>query len=55
LRKKDEGSTVDSTLYERPVGSLMYLTTTKPNLMYAVIFVSIFMESLKDSHWKVGK
>ena len=33
----------------------MYLTTTRPNLMYDVSLISRFMESPKDSHWKVGK
>ena len=33
----------------------MYLTTTRPNLMYVVSLISIFMESPKDSHWNVGK
>lgn len=33
----------------------MYLTATRPNIMFAAIFVSKFMESPKDSHWKVGK
>ena len=37
------------------VGSLMYLTATRPDLMYDVSLISIFMESPKDSHWKVGK
>ena len=55
LRKQDEGPTVNSTLYKRLVGSLMYLTATRPDLMNAVSFISRFMESPKDSHWKVGK
>jgi hypothetical protein len=55
LSKQDEGSTIDSTLYKRLVGSLMYLTATRPDIMYATSFVSRFMESPKDSHWKVGK
>ena len=37
------------------VGSLMYLTATRPDLMYAVSLISRFMESPKYSHWKVGK
>ena len=37
------------------VGSLMYLTATRPNLMYAINLISRFMESPKESHWKVGK
>ena len=37
------------------VGSIMYLTATRPDLMYVVCLISRFMESPKDSHWKVGK
>ena len=33
----------------------MYLTATRPNLMYVVSLISRFMESPKDSHWKFGK
>lgn len=55
LSKQDEGTTVDSTLYKILVGSLLYLTTTRPDIMYATSFVSIFMKSPKDSHWKMVK
>ena len=33
----------------------MYLSATRPDLMYVVSLISRFMESPKDSHWKVGK
>jgi hypothetical protein len=55
LSKKDEGPTVDPTLYKILVGSLLYLTTTRPDIMYASSLVSRFMESPKDSHWKMVK
>jgi hypothetical protein len=55
LSKQDEGPTVDSTLYKSLAGSLLYLTTTRPDIMYATNFVSRFMESPKDSHWKMAK
>ena len=54
LSKDDDGSTVDPTLFKRLVGSLMYLTTTRPDIMYGVILISRLMESPKDSHWQVG-
>jgi hypothetical protein len=50
LSKKDEGPTVDPTLYKILVGSLLYLTATRPDIMYAASLVSIYMESPKDSH-----
>jgi transposase InsO family protein len=55
LSKNDEGPTVDSTLYKSLVGSLLYLTATRPDIMYAASLVSRFMESPKDSHWKMAK
>jgi hypothetical protein len=55
LSKKDEGPTMDSTLYKSLVGSLLYLIATRPNIMYATNLVSRFMESSKDSHWKMTK
>ena len=55
LSKDHEGSTVDPTLFKRLVGSLMYLTSMRPDIMYGVRLISIFMESLKYSHWKASK
>ena len=55
LSKDDDGSIVDPTLFKRIVGRLMYLTATRPYIMYGVSLISRFMESPKDSHWKVGK
>jgi hypothetical protein len=46
---------VDPTLYKSLVGSLLYLTTTRPDIMYAANLVSRYMESPKDSHWKMVK
>ena len=55
LSKDDDGSTVDPTMFKRIVGSLMYLTTTRPDIRYGVILISRFMESPKYSHWQEGK
>lgn len=55
LSKKDEGPSVDSTFYKSLVGSLLYLTTTRPDILFATSFVSRFMKSPEDSHWKVAK
>ena len=53
--KEDKELSVNPRLYKRLVGSLMYLSSTRPDIMYAVSLISMFMESPKDSHWKVGK
>ena len=55
LSKDDDGTTVYPTQFKRMVGRLMYLTVTRPEIMYVVIMFSIFMESPKDSHWQAGK
>ena len=55
LSKDDDGSTVDPTLFKRLVGSVMYLTTTRPDIMYGVSLISRFMKSPKYSHWQAGK
>ena len=51
LSKEDCSKSVNPTLYKSMVGSLMYLTTTQPDLMHAVSLISRFMETQKDSHW----
>ena len=50
INKDDNGSKVDPTMYKRLVESLMYLTTTRPNIMFAVSLISRFMESPKNTH-----
>ena len=46
---------VDPTLYKSIVGSLMYLTATRPNIMHAVSLISRFMERPKETHWLAAK
>ena len=53
LSKDYEGSTVDPMLFNSLVRSLMYLTVTRPDIMYGVSLISRFMESPKDS--QIGK
>ena len=55
LSKEEDGACVDSSLFKRLVGSLVYLTTTRLDIMYGVSLISRFMESSKDSHCKAGK
>jgi hypothetical protein len=52
--KNDASHTVDSTLYKILVGILL-LTATRLDIMYAASLISRFMESPKDSHWKMAK
>jgi len=55
LSKDDEGSDVNPTLFKRLVGSLMYLTATRPDIMQGVSLIFRFMETPKDTHWSGGK
>lgn len=47
---------VEAVRYQSAVGSLMYLmTTTRPDIAFAVSMVSRFAQSPNDSHWKAVK
>jgi hypothetical protein len=52
VKLEDGGDTplVDITLYIQLVGSLLYLTHSRPNHSYAVGVVSTFMQELHDLH-----
>ena len=54
LVKNLNGLMIDHTLYKQIVGSLMYLTTTRPNIMFVVSFISRYMEHLKVAKKKKG-
>eukprot|EP01018_Ginkgo_biloba_P011806 Gb_29540 [translate_table: standard] len=52
----NEGSkSVNTTLYQQLIGSLIYLTFTRPDIAYAVSLVSRFMTKPKEEHWKAVK
>ena len=55
LTKEVQEVEVDQNLYRSLVGSLMYLTNTRPDIIFAVSKISRFMESPKRSHWEAGK
>eukprot|EP00253_Pinus_taeda_P008453 PITA_08453 len=55
LSSDDGTKQVDATLYRHLVGSLIYLTTTRPDLAYSVSVPSQFMPRPLDSHWNVAK
>ena len=46
---------VDATLHRSLVGSLRYLTCTRPDIAYGVGLVSRYMEEPKMTHWKAIK
>ena len=45
----------DVTVYRRIVGSLIYMTITRPDLSYAVRLVSQFMQAPRKPHLDVAR
>ncbi|GJX54873.1 putative ribonuclease H-like domain-containing protein [Tanacetum coccineum] len=55
LLKDEEAADVDVHLYISMIGSLMYLTTSRPNIMFAVCACARFQVTPKTSHLHVVK
>nr|KYP72044.1 Retrovirus-related Pol polyprotein from transposon TNT 1-94 [Cajanus cajan] len=55
LSKDEDGSRVDAMKFRQVVGCLMYLTVTRPDLMFGVSLISRFMDDPKESHWAATK
>ena len=55
LSRDDSSKDFDPSLYKSIIGSLTYLTTTRPDIMYAVSLISKFMERPKEAHWQAAK
>ncbi|KAL5540945.1 hypothetical protein UlMin_044921 [Ulmus minor] len=55
LSKHDEGESVDPTFFKSLVGSLRYLTCTRPDILFAVGLVSRYMENPTTTHFKTTK
>ena len=52
----NEGSTIeDPTKYRQLVGSLIYLTTTRPDINFAIGIPSKFMHQPCEGHWNATK
>ncbi|GJV19975.1 retrovirus-related pol polyprotein from transposon TNT 1-94 [Tanacetum coccineum] len=50
LTKDEEYESVDSTKYRGMIGSLLYLTTSRPDIMFSVCLCARFQEAPKTSH-----
>jgi hypothetical protein len=50
LRKDDESKEVDQRLYRSMIGSLLYVTTSRPDVMQAVGQVTRFQATPKETH-----
>ena len=55
IGRDEAGEKVDPTLYKQMVGSLMYLTASRPDLMFVVCLLSRFMASPTQLHLGVAK
>jgi hypothetical protein len=55
LSKHDQGGEVDPTQFKQIIGSLMYLTATIPDLMFAVNMIARFMEHPVETHMTAAK
>ena len=50
LTKDDESPLVNESMYRSMIGSLLYLTATRPDILQAVCMVARFQSSPKESH-----
>nr|GEX50952.1 hypothetical protein [Tanacetum cinerariifolium] len=55
LTKDEECKSVDSTKYQVMIGSLLYLTASRPDIMFSVCLCARFQEAPKTSHLKADK
>ena len=49
------GDRADPTIYRSLIDSLLYLTTSRPDLMFATSLLSRFMQALSQVHLVVDK
>ncbi|GJW89283.1 retrovirus-related pol polyprotein from transposon TNT 1-94 [Tanacetum coccineum] len=50
LTKDEEGESVDNTKYRGMIGSLLYLTASRPDIIFSVYLCARFQEDPKTSH-----
>ena len=55
LRKGKSENLVDSTYFKSLIGSLRYLTATRPDILYGVSLLSRYMETPTQDHLQAGK
>jgi hypothetical protein len=55
LSKDDDSKTTNQRQYRSMVGNLLYMTTSRPDVMQAVGQVARFQEASKESHELVVK
>ncbi|GJX88412.1 retrovirus-related pol polyprotein from transposon TNT 1-94 [Tanacetum coccineum] len=55
LTKDDEADSVDSSKYRGMIGSLLYLTASRPDIMFSVCLCARFQENPKTTHLEAVK
>nr|XP_016445808.1 PREDICTED: uncharacterized mitochondrial protein AtMg00810-like [Nicotiana tabacum] len=50
LDKDEKGNPVDETKYHGMIGSLLYLTTSRPDIMFSICKCTRFQSAPKESH-----
>ena len=50
-----DSNLIDPNMYRQLIGSLMYLTNTKPDICFAVNALSQFMCEPRQIHWTAAK
>jgi len=50
LSKEDTGTKVDQKLYKGMIGSLLYLTASRPNILFSVCLCARFQSDPRESH-----
>ncbi|GJR87192.1 retrovirus-related pol polyprotein from transposon TNT 1-94 [Tanacetum coccineum] len=55
LTRDEEGEPIDDTKYRGMIGSLLYLTASRPDIMFSVCLCARFQEAPKTSHLEAVK
>ena len=55
LDNDEKGMSVDQKLYRGMIGSLLYLTTSRPDIMFSVCLCARYQSNPKKSHLKAIK
>lgn len=55
LSKEDGDNNADASVYSNIIGNLLYLTTTRPNIMFAASLLFRFMHSQSQVHLGAAK
>jgi len=55
LDSDEKGTSVDQTKYRGLIGSLLYLTACRPDIMFSVCLCSKFQSNPKESHFTAAK